>query len=99
MQINFTGRNFNVTPALKTLTEDKFSKLEHHFDKITSINVTFNIDNLDQIAEATVLIANDTLHAKAKEDDMYKAVDKLLQKIDRQLIKHKNKLREHRERE
>lgn len=97
MQINFTGHNVDVTPALKAFTEDKFTKLERHFDRITSIHVVFDVEKLRQIAEASILISKGKLHARAESEDMYVAINTLVDKLDRQLIEHKEKIREHRE--
>ncbi|HHF7345266.1 TPA: ribosome-associated translation inhibitor RaiA [Legionella feeleii] len=97
MQINFTGHNVEVTPALKAFTEDKFTKLERHFDRITSIHVVFDVQKLSQIAEASILISKAKLHARAESEDMYVAINTLVDKLDRQLIEHKEKIREHRE--
>ncbi|KTC78115.1 ribosome hibernation promoting factor [Legionella brunensis] len=97
MQISFTGHNVEVTPALRAFTADKFNKLERHFDRITSIHVVFDIEKLSQIAEATIQVAKGELHARAESEDMYAAIDALIDKLDRQLIKHKEKIREHRE--
>lgn len=95
MQINFTGHHLNVTPALRTFTQDKFKKLERHFDKITAVNVIFNVEKLAQIAEATVLLAKAELHARAESENMYSAIDELMDKLNRQLMKHKEKVRSH----
>ena len=95
MEINFTGHHVEVTPALRAFTEDKFEKLGRHYDKITSINVVFNIEKLAQIAEATIFIAKGEIHARAESEDMYAAIDELMDKLDRQLIKHKEKKRAH----
>ena len=97
MQINFTGHHVEVTPALKTMTLDKFQKLKRHFDKITVINVVFNVQKLSKTAEATIFIAKGELHARAESEDMYTAIDELTTKLDRQLIKHKEKIRTHHE--
>jgi len=97
MQINFTGHNVEVTTALRTFTTDKFNKLEKHFDKITSVHVVFDVEKLRQIAEASILVAKGELHARAESEDMYAAIDTLIDKLDRQLIKHKEKIRDHRE--
>lgn len=97
MQINIKGHRLEVTPALKTFTQEKFDKLERHFDKITAINVLFDVEKLRQIAEATILVAKGELHATAESEDMYTAIDILVDKLDRQLIKHKEKIRGHRE--
>lgn len=97
MQINFTGHGMEITTALKNFTREKFDKLERHFDKITSISVVFDVEKLNQIAEATILITKGELHARSESDDMYAAIDTLVDKLDRQLIKHKEKMREHRD--
>ncbi len=96
MQINITGHRMDVTPALRAFTEEKFDKLERHFDHITAINVTFDIEKLRQIAEATILVAKGELHASSESENMYSAIDLLIDKLDRQLIKHKEKIRNHR---
>lgn len=95
MDINFTGHHVEVTKALKTFTEEKFEKLGRHHDRITAINVVFNVEKLAQIAEATIFIAKGELHARAESEDMYTAIDELMDKLDRQLIKHKEKQRTH----
>ena len=97
MQINFTGHGVEVTASLKTFTQEKFDRLIRHFDKITAIHVIFNVEKLNKIAEATILIAKGELHASATSEDMYVAVDELIHKLERQLIKHKEKTSDHRE--
>lgn len=95
MQIHFVGHHIEVTQALKSFAEEKFEKLERHFDKITSIHVIFDVEKLSQIAEATIKIAKTEIHAKAETDDMYASIDELVDKLDRQLIKHKEKISTH----
>lgn len=95
MQINITGHHMDVTPAIRTFTEEKFDKLERHFDQIISINVVFNVEKLRQTAEATVYIVKGELHASSESDDLYTAIDALVDKLDRQIIKHKEKIRDH----
>lgn len=97
MQINFTGHNVDVTTSLRNFTQEKFAKLERHFDKITTINVVFDVEKLSQIAEATIFVSKAELHARAESTDMYAAIDELIDKLDRQLIKHKEKIRDHRD--
>ena len=97
MQINITGHRMDVTPALRAFTEEKLDKLERHFDQITAIHVTFDVEKLRQIAEATIHVAKGELHASSESEDLYAAIDTLIDKLDRQLIKHKEKLRDHRD--
>ena len=97
MQINITGHRLEITPALKLFTHEKFEKLERHFDKITTINVVFDVEKLRQIAEATILVSKGEVHASSESENMYTAIDILVDKLDRQLIKHKEKKIEHRD--
>lgn len=97
MQINFTGHRMDITPALRAFAQEKFDKLHKHFDKITAVNVVFDVEKLRQIAEATILVAKRELHASSESSDMYAAIDGLVDKLDKQLIKHKEKMRKHRE--
>ncbi len=97
MQINFTGHRLEITQALREFTISKFSKLSRHSDKITSINVVFDVEKLRQIAEATLHISKAEIHASSESDSMYSAIDSLVDKLDRQLIKHKEKMKNHRE--
>lgn len=96
MQINFTGHHLEVTPALREYTISKFDKLQRHFDKISSISVVFDIEKIMQTAEATMHVAKLELHASSKSENMYSSIDSLVEKLDRQLIKHKEKLQDHR---
>jgi putative sigma-54 modulation protein len=92
MQINITGHRFDVTPALRTFTEEKFDRLERHFDHINNIHVVFDVEKLRHIAEATVLVTKGELHASSESEDMYAAIDALVDKLNRQLVKHKEKI-------
>jgi putative sigma-54 modulation protein len=93
MQINISGHHVEVTPALKDYVLNKLSKLERHSDKITNTDVTLVVEKLRQKAEATVHISGADLFATSESEDMYAAIDTLTDKLDRQLIKHKEKAR------
>ncbi|WP_298622660.1 ribosome hibernation promoting factor [uncultured Legionella sp.] len=97
MQINITGHRLDVTDSLRAFTEEKFEKLERHFDHITAINVVFDVEKLRQIAEATILINKGEVHASSESEDMYAAIDTLVDKLNRQLVKHKEKILGHRD--
>ena len=89
MQIDFTGHTVSVTPAIRALTEKKFLKLKRHFDKIERVHVTFDIEHHDQIATATIHIPGGQLHARSESSDLYAAIDHLIEKLDKQIIKFK----------
>jgi len=93
MQIQFTGHNTDVTDALKAYTRDKFKRLARLADKITSIHITFNVDKLKHIAEAKVHLPGTEIHAHSEADSMYNAITSLVEKLIRQVKKHKDKHR------
>lgn len=95
MEFQITGHNIEVTPALRETVEKKLKKLEQLFDRINSIQVVLKVEKVQQIAEATLQLNGAELHASAEDDDMYTALDLLLDKLSRQLTKHKEKLRQH----
>lgn len=95
MEFQITGHNIEVTPALRETVEKKIRKLEQLFDRINGIQVILKVEKIQQIAEATVQVNGTELHASAEEVDMYAAIDQLVDKLSRQLTKHKEKLRQH----
>jgi putative sigma-54 modulation protein len=99
MQLTITGHHIDVTPALKSKVESKLSKLERHIDHLTDIHCILTVEKLRHKAEATVHLSGGTIHADAIEDDMYAAVDALVDKLSRQVTKHKEKLTDHHARE
>lgn len=98
MQLNISGHHLDVTDALKGYVTDKISKLERHYDHITNVHVVLSVEKLQQKAEATMHISGGELFADANCDDLYAAIDQLSDKLDRQLIKHKEKLSDKRHR-
>jgi len=95
MQINFTGRNIEVTDALRNFTQEKFQRIERRNHHISKIDVVFHIENLTHTAEATAHIPGAELHAKAEAMDMYAAIDELADKLSKLIIKHKEKNSNH----
>mgnify|MGYP000518197451 CR=1 FL=1 len=95
MNINITGQNIEVTDALRDLTMTKFKKVVRHFDHITNAHVVFNANKHEHTVEATVHVPGEEIFAKATENDMYKALDEMINKLDRQVTKHKEKLKDH----
>ena len=91
MQVNISGHQLDVTDALRTYIGEKLGRLERHFDKITNVQVIMEVDKLKQKIEATLHVPNAKLVANAEHEDMYAAIDSLYDKLDRQLIKHKEK--------
>ncbi len=95
MQINLSGHHVDVTPALRGYVASKFERLERHFDHLTNVHVVLTVEKLRQKAEATVHVAGNDLFANVVHEDMYAAIDELIDKLDRQIRKHKEKLTDH----
>lgn len=95
MQINITGHHIDITNALRDFVQEKFSRLERHFDNMTSVHVILNVEKDRKNAEATIHVSQGNIFADARDEDMYAAIDALVDKLDRQLKKHKEKLTNH----
>lgn len=95
MQINLSGHHVEVTSSLREYVNTKFAKLERHFDNINNVYVVLNVEKLNQIAEATIHLNGGEVFASSQHDDMYAAIDTLIDKLDRQVLKHKGKMTQH----
>lgn len=95
MQINLTGRHVEITESLREYVDTKFAKLERHFEHINNVHVILNVEKLKQIAEAKVHLNGGEVFAMSEDDNMYAAIDQLIDKLDRQVIKHKEKISRH----
>lgn len=94
MNLSVTGHHLEVTDSLKDYINDKVSRLERHFDDLTDIHVILSVEKLRQQAEATLNLDGTRVHAEAEDHDMYAAIDALTDKLDRQVLKHKEKRQE-----
>lgn len=92
MQINLTGHHVEITNSLHDYVHNKFGKLERHFEHINNVHVVLNVEKLEQIAEATLHLNGGEVFANSHHQDMYAAIDALINKLDRQIIKHKEKM-------
>jgi putative sigma-54 modulation protein len=95
MQINLTGHHIEITDSLRNHVNEKMGKLERHFDKVSNTHVILSVEKDTHKAEATVHMSGNDIFAEAHEPDMYAAIDSLVDKLDRQVKKHKEKLKNH----
>ncbi len=95
MQITVTGHQVEVTEPLRQYAADKLGRIQKHFDHVTTTNIVLHVQKLRHVAEATIHAKGATLHANAEGADMYAALDALADKLDRQVLKHKEKLTSH----
>lgn len=95
MNVSVSGHHVELTPALRSYAVNKMERLERHFDHMTDIHVVLTVEKLRQKAEATIKLSGETVFADAVDEDMYAALDLLADKLDRQVLKYKEKLRNH----
>ena len=95
MRIETYGQQIEVTPALRDYVETKLARLARHFEQPIDVRTQLSLDKPEHRAEATLSVSGRTLHADASAIDMYAAIDLLVDKLDRLLVKHKEKLVDH----
>lgn len=95
MQLNITGHHVEVTDSLKAYVAEKLERLEKHFDHVNNVHVILSVEKQRQKSEATVNVNGASLFADSTEEDMYAAIDSMVDKLDRQIKKHKEKLKDH----
>lgn len=96
MQLNLTGHHVDITDSLRNYVNEKLERLERHFDHVSNVHVILSVEKLEQKAEATVHISGADVFADAVHEDMYAAIDALADKLDRQVLKHKEKIKSRR---
>jgi len=95
MNINITGHHVDVTPAIRDYVTSKLDRVIRHFDQVTSTHVILSVDKLQQKAEVTLHVKGKDIFADSINADLYAAIDALVDKLDRQVLKHKEKISEH----
>jgi len=96
MQLIVTGHHLEVTEALKAHIDAKFEKLARHFDNVADVHIILSVEKLIQKAEATLQVSGANFFAEDHQEDMYAAIDEMVDKLDRQITKHKEKTGSHR---
>ena len=95
MNLRITGHHLDITDSLRHFIAAKMDRLERHSNDVQNVHVILNVEKLCQKAEATVRLKGRQLFADTSDSDMHAAIDTLTDKLDRQLIKHKEKLKTH----
>ena len=91
MNLNVSGHHLEVTPAIRTYVQAKLERVARHFDHVIDAHVILTVDKLRQKAEATLHVAGKDLHCECEQDDLYAAIDLLADKLDRQVLRYKDK--------
>lgn len=95
MNLQLTGHHLEVTPALRDYVQSKLARVSGHFDHVIDVKVTLSVEKLIQKVEATLHVPGNDLHATCSDENMYSAIDMLADKLDRQVLKHKEKQGDH----
>ena len=95
MNLNITGHHIEVTPAIREYVTGKLDRVLRHFDQVTSSHVILSVDKLQQKAEVTLHVKGKDIFADAIDADLYAAIDLVADKLDRQVVKHKEKVSSH----
>ena len=91
MNLHLTGHHVEITPAIREYVTAKLERINRHFDHVIDVNVVMTVEKLDQRIEANVHLSGKDIHVQAHDGDMYAAIDGLIDKLDRQVIRHKEK--------
>ena len=100
MNLTISGHHLEVTPALRTYVTGKLDRITRHFDQVVDVKVFLSIENQTekerrQKAECNIHVKGNDMFAESAHEDMYAAVDELMDKLDRQVVKHKDRLQNH----
>jgi len=95
MNLQITGRHLEVTDSIREFIHEKIARLERHFGHITDIHVILDVVKDTHIAEAKINISGSGIFAESKMSDLYAAIDTLIDKLDRQILKYKEKIKDH----
>jgi len=95
MNLQISGHHLEVTPAIRDYVTGKLERVTRHFDNVIDVNVILSVEKLKQKAEVTVHLSGKDVFVEAIDEDLYAAVDTLVDKLDRQVQKYKQKLQDH----
>jgi putative sigma-54 modulation protein len=91
MNLHLTGHHVEITPAIREYVTSKLARINRHFDHVIDVNVIMTVEKLDKKIEANVHVAGKEIHVRSNDADMYAAIDGLIDKLDRQVLKHKER--------
>jgi putative sigma-54 modulation protein len=95
MNLSVSGHHVEVTPAIRDYVTGKLQRVTRHFDHVIDINVILTVEKLRHKAEVNVHLSGKDVYVEADDENMYAAIDLLVDKLDRQILKHKTKVRDH----
>src|SRR3954469_3118530 len=94
MNLNVSGHHVEVTSAIRTYVRSKIERVARHFDHVIDAHVILTVEKLRQKAEVTLHVPGKDLYCESEEQDLYAAIDLLADKLDRQVLRYKDKLQD-----
>ncbi|HSD60810.1 MAG TPA: ribosome-associated translation inhibitor RaiA [Burkholderiales bacterium] len=91
MNLTVTGHHVEISPAIRDYVTQKLGRINRHFDELIDVSVTLSVEKLRHKAEANVHLRGKDIFVETEDADMYAAVDGLVDKLDRQILRHKEK--------
>jgi putative sigma-54 modulation protein len=95
MNLIIQGHHLEVTPALRDYVGGKLERIRRHFDHVIEADVLLSVDKLQHKAEVTLRVRGNSMHAESIDGDMYAAIDNLINKLDRQVLRRKDRVKNH----
>jgi putative sigma-54 modulation protein len=95
MNLNVSGHHVSITPSIRSYVSEKLGRISRHFDHVLDVDVILSVNKLDQKIEANVHLPGKDIFCECVDPDMYAAIDGLADKLDRQILKHKEKIAGH----
>ncbi len=95
MNLQLSGHHVAITPSIRSYVEGKLTRVRRHFDNVIDVNIVLSVEKLHQKAEVTVHVSGKDIHVHSQHADLYAAIDSLVDKLDRRILKHKESLRAH----
>jgi putative sigma-54 modulation protein len=95
MNFTISGHHLDVTPSIREFVMNKLERIRRHFDQVIDVNMILSVEKLRQKAEITLHLSGKDIHVEAVHEDMYAAIDALIDKLDRQVCKHKERVQNH----
>ncbi|HSN40269.1 MAG TPA: ribosome-associated translation inhibitor RaiA [Burkholderiales bacterium] len=96
MNLHLTGHHLQITPAIREYVANKLQRITNHFDHVIDVNVIMSVEKLNRKVEANVRVRGKDIFCESINSDMYAAIDGLVDKLDRTIIRHKEKNLDHR---
>lgn len=91
MNLKLTGNHVEITDPMREYVISKIGKITRHFDHVIDVSVILSVEKLKQKAEANVHVRGKDIFVETDSEDMYASIDSLVDKLDRQILRHKEK--------